>query len=171
MALQVKYSKRTHGVSLKSGQLYIFNYIPFEHDPIPTYLHMYVITGTHPNTGKSWNLMEGINMTYLPRQMRKQFAKEWVEQVSGSRNLRFTYEKMKARYPWMKIAIRRYLLSPKRYVSKIRQIPLENMEQVIVGSWSKDFSKRALISLVSRYRRGARFIAGRALKSIFGGRV
>ena len=143
----------------------------WQNDPIPTYLHMYAFSGTHPNTGRQFRFIQGINLTYVPRQMRKQFASEWVNTVSKSKNLKFTYEKLKARFPYMKIAIRRYFYSPKYYIKNLREIPLENMEKVIIGSWSKDFSKKAMIALVKKYKRGAKLIKGRMLRSIFGRRL
>ena len=127
--------------------------LAWENDPTPTYLHMYAFSGNHPNTGRQWRFIQGVNLTYIPRGQRKVFAREWskvYEKTNG--NLRFTYKILKSRFPYMDIAIRRYFYSPSYYLKNLREIPEDQMEAVIAASWHKDFSKKAMIKLVSKFR-------------------
>jgi len=126
---------------------------PWQNDPQPTIILMYAIEGIHPKTGHQWRLFQAINFTYLPRAIRRQFAQDWVdifERTNG--NIRFTYEMVKRRYPQLKKATRRYFFKPVYYISKLREIPFEEMESMITSTWSKDFSKRVKTSLIGKFR-------------------
>ena len=154
MALKVIYKKKHKGVTFTSGHIYVFRYQAFEEDPTPTYLHMYAISGNHPRTGRQHRYIQGVNLTYIPRSQRKKFAKEWVEVFKRTNgNLRFTYNMLKSHYPYMDIAIRRYFYSPSYYIKNLKEIPEAQMEAVIASSWHKDFSKKAMTSLVSKFRK------------------
>jgi len=153
MALKISYKKKLSGVTLSSGHVYIFRYQAWQSDPTPTYLHMYAISGNHPNTGRQHRYIQGVNLTYIPRGQRKQFAKEWVavfKRTNG--NVRFTYNMLKSHYPYMDIAIRRYFYSPSYYIKNLKEVPEADLEKVIASSWHKDFSKKAMVSLVSKFR-------------------
>ena len=85
--------------------------------------------------------------------MRKAFANEWktvFERTNG--NVRFTWEIVQRRYPYMKHAIRRYMIKPSYYISKLQEIPFDNMEQAIISTWSKDFSKKVKLSMLQKFR-------------------
>ena len=113
---------------------------------------MYAFSGTHPSTGRQWRFIQAINFTYVPRSMRKAFANEWVrvfERTNG--NVRFTWDIVKRKYPYLKHAVRRYFYSPTYYISKLQSIPFEDMENVIISTWSKDFSKKLKVSLYSKF--------------------
>lgn len=153
MALRVQYNKKLHGVMLRSGHVYSFKYRAWRNDPTPTIILMYAFRGTHPNTGRQWRFIQAVNFTYLPKAMRKAFANEWVkvfDQTGG--NVRFTYKILERRYPFMKFAIRRYFYSPTYYISKLKHIPFEQMEDAIVSTWSKDFSKKVKTSMLQKFR-------------------
>jgi len=153
MALKISYKKKLSGVTLSSGHVYIFKYSAWNEDPTPTYLHICSFSGTHPNTGRQWRFIQGVNLTYIPRGQRKQFAKEWVavfKRTNG--NVRFTYNMLKSHYPYMDIAIRRYFYSPSYYIKNLKEVPEADLEKVIASSWHKDFSKKAMVSLVSKFR-------------------
>jgi len=84
--------------------------------------------------------------------MRKAFANEWVrvfEQSNG--NVKFTWQKVKRKYPYLQHAIRRYFYSPSYYISDLNAVPFENMEKVIISTWSKDFSKKLKVSLYGKF--------------------
>lgn len=153
MALHVKYRKKLHGVMLKSGYLYTFKYRAWGEDPKPLLLFFYAINGINPNTGHQWRLIEGCNINYLPKSMRRAFANEWVrvfDRTGG--NVRFTYKILQRRYPYMRFAVRRYLLKPRYYISKLKEIPFEDMEAAIVSTWSKEFSRKVKVSLLQKFR-------------------
>lgn len=145
--------KKFKGVVLKSGYVYSFRYSPWTADPNPTIILMYALEGTNPNTGHQWRFLQGVNLSYLPRSMRKVFAREWVnvfQRTNG--NVIFTYEIMQRRFPYMSHAIRRYFTKPNYYISDLREIPFENMEEAIVSTWSKDFSRKIKISLLQKFQ-------------------
>jgi len=152
MALRVQYKKKLHGVTMKSGHIYSFKYQAWQNDPKPTIIFMYAFAGTHPSTGRQWRFIQAINFTYVPRSMRKAFANEWVrvfERTNG--DIKFTWNIVKQRYPYLKHAVRRYFYSPNYYISKLQAIPFEDMEKVIISTWSKDFSKKLKVSLFSKF--------------------
>ena len=96
MPIRRIYRKKFHGVILKSGYIYSFKYSSWRNDPKPTIILMYSLEGNHPNTGHQWRFLQGINLSYLPRSMRRAFANEWVrvfERTNG--NVRFTFAQPK----------------------------------------------------------------------------
>jgi hypothetical protein len=152
MALKIQYKKKLHGVTFRSGHIYSFKYQAWQNDPKPTIIFMYAFAGTHPSTGRQWRFIQAINFTYVPRSMRKAFANEWINIFERSNgNVKFTWNKVKSKYPYLKHAIRRYFYTPGYYISDLNHIPFENMEEVIVSTWSKDFSKKLKVSLFSKF--------------------
>lgn len=128
---------------------------------------MYSLEGTHPNTGHQWRFLQGINFTYIPRSIRRQFANQWKEVITRTNNPKFTWEMVKRRYPYLENAVRRYFIKPNYYITDLIEIPFDDMEKVIVSTWSKDFSKKIKISLLSKFRnimrRRKQKIAGRKI--------
>jgi hypothetical protein len=114
---------------------------------------MYALDGNHPNTGHQWRFFQAINFTYVPRTQRRQFAQDWVETFQRTNgNTRFTWELCVRRYPYLKHAVRRYFFKPNYYITKLREIPFEDMEKAIVSTWSKDFSKKIKRSLLDKFK-------------------
>ena len=153
MALRIQYRKKIHGVIMKSGYIYSFKYIPWQHDPNPIIIFMNSFSGTHPNTGRQWRFIQALNFTYVPRSSRKHFANEWktvFERTNG--NVRFTWNIVKRWYPYLQHSIRRYFYSPGYYISQLQEIPFDNMEAAIVSTWSKDFSKKVKLSMLQKFR-------------------
>jgi hypothetical protein len=153
MTVRRIFQKKFKGIILKSGHVYSFRYRAWSNDPNPLIILMYTLEGTNPSTGHQWRFIQGCNMTYLPRSMRRAFANEWVrvfERTNG--NVRFTYEIMKRKYPYMSHAIRRYFTKPNYYIQNIKEIPFEDMEKALISTWSKDFSKKIKISLAQKFR-------------------
>ena len=58
---------------------------------------------------------------------------------------------MKRQYPWLKIGIRRYLTKPAYYIQNPEEIPPEGLEDAIIDSWHKDFSKKVKIDLMKKF--------------------
>ena len=154
MGLRRVFKKRFKGVVMKTGHIYTFNYQAFENDPKPTVILMYAIEGIHARTGHQRRLFQCINFSYVPRAIRKQFARSWVREFERTNgNPKFTWETVKRKYPQLKVATRRYFFSPNYYITKLREVPIDQMENVIVSTWSKDFSKKVISSLISKYRK------------------
>lgn len=146
MGLRRTYKKRLQNVFMKSGYFYKFKYRPYQRDPRPLIILMHFIDGTHENSGHQWRLIQAINFTYVPRAMRKRFLKVWLKEMDkpgmdkpGA--LKFTWQKVLAKYPYIKMGIRRYQYKP-QYMTNLEEIPLERIEREVIKSLSKDFSKK-----------------------------
>lgn len=151
MGLVVKHRKKHNGVVFKSGFVYEFHYSAFENDPQPLIIFLNAIEGKHPNTGNQWRLIQGINLHYIPRKDRKKFIDLWMSNLLLSNgNIKLTWKMVKARYPYLQLGIRRYLLNPKYYIRNPREIPVDRIESLVKGSMWKDFSgalNRKLVKL------------------------
>lgn len=158
MPIRRNFAKRFRGTIVKSGYVYTFKYQAWEHDPNPTVIMMYALEGTNPNTGHQWRFFQAINFTYIPRASRRQFARDWTRILQQTRNPRFTWELCKRRYPYIKHAIRRYFFKPTYYISQLKEIPFDNIEDAITSTWSKDFSKKVKTAVLQKFRTA---IAGR----------
>lgn len=157
MAVKRVYKKRFKGVTVKSGHIYTFKYQAWEHDPRPVVIMMYALDGIHPNTGHQWRFFQAINFTYIPRSIRRQFAQQWARTYQRTNgNVKFTWELVQRRYPYLKHAVRRYFFKPNYYINELIEVPWEDMEKVIVSTWSKDFSKKLRMSLLGKFRRAMR---------------
>ena len=152
MAIRRVYKKKYKGVDMKSGYFYKFKYQAWENDPHPTIIFMYSLEGIHPNTGHQWRLFQGINFTYIPRSVRKRFINDWMRYLQSTSNVKFTWELVKRKYPWLKIATRRYFFRPTYYIKSLEEIPLEDVEKVVISTWSKDFSKKVKSTLINKFR-------------------
>ena len=154
MALRVDYSANFNGVHWKSGLLYSFSYKGYEHDPKPFCIFINRIYGIHPNTGHQHRYIQCINLNYLSRTYRKQFADDWVTAYGNSKgNIQFTWLLVKRKYPYLEAFIRRYVTHPNYYISNLKVIPFDQMAEEIRGSWFKDFSTKVRIKLFSGYRK------------------
>ena len=166
MAITRKFKKRFKGVTVKSGHIYTFGYQAWENDPKPVVIMMYALDGTHPNTGHQWRFFQAINFTYIPRSMRRTFASEWTRVLERNQgNVRFTWEVVQRRYPYLKGAVRRYFFKPTYYIKDLKEVPFDMMEDVIVSTWSKDFSKKLKVSLLGKFRKAMRARAERRSRS------
>jgi len=150
--LRKKYNKKFNNTSWRSGQIYQFNYKAWENDPRPIIVFMYAFEGTHPTTGRQWRFFQGINFTYVPRSVRKEFAEVWISEIGRGRDPRLTYQKAKRRWPGLIHATRRYFYSPSDYIKKSREIPYDQWEDAIVSTFARDFSKKVKSSLINKFR-------------------
>ena len=153
MAIRRLYKKKFSGVTWKSGHIYSFKYNAWENDPEPVIIFMYAFEGRHPKTGNQWRFIQGINFTYVPRGIRKKFASIWIKEWNRTKgNTRFTYDKMKRRYPGLKHATRRYMYVPRARIRNAKEIDFLDWEKAIQSTIRKDFSKKVRASLVNKFR-------------------
>jgi hypothetical protein len=153
MAVRRIYQKKFKNVNWKSGHVYAFKYQAWENDPKPLIIHMYHLNGVHPNTNHKWSLIQGINLSYIPRGQRKRFAKDWIKILGKTSSPRFRWEFIKSKYPYLQHAVRRYLTRPQTYITQPIEIPFADFEKMVVSTFAKDFSKKIKTSLVNKFRR------------------
>jgi hypothetical protein len=125
----------------------------WEHDPKPVIIFMSAITGIHQNSGHQWRLITGINFTYIPRAHRKRFLKIWMKELDKKGNIKFTWKKVVAKYPYLKPAIRRYFFKPNYYIRNLEEIPLDRVEKVVISTFSRDFSKKITTALLGKFKK------------------
>lgn len=168
MAIRVIMRKNFQNVSWRSGHIYKFKYQAWQNDPEPVIILMYALGGIHPTSGHEWRFFQGINFTYIPRAQRRQFAAAWVrewEATGGS--FQFTYDRVKREFPYLQGAIRRYFYKPAYYIQNPIEVPLEDMEDVIVSTWSRDFSKKLRTNLIQKFRKTRKNIQAGMESGIF----
>lgn len=153
MALKIHYKKRSQGITWKSGHIYKFSYSNYEHDPNPTYIHLYSFSGYHPNTGRQFRFHQGLNLSYIPRRYRKRFIEIWKEEMQKNKSVKLTWEMVKRRFPYLEEAIRRYFYSPAYYIRGAKEIPIDRWEEEVVKSMAKDFSDIARRKLAAGLKR------------------
>lgn len=154
MALKVDYTFNMNNTTWQSGHFYSFRYRAWANDPKPLIILFYRITGINPSTNHQWRLIQGINLNYIPRSHRKHFINQWTyyyKQNNG--NVRFTYQDMQRRYGYMRYGIRRYLTKPTYYISNIVEIDIDNIEEAVLSTYDKDFSKKVAQELVGKYNK------------------
>jgi hypothetical protein len=161
MPLVHTYRKKIKGVTMRSGYFYRFKYHAWHNDPRPVVIFMSAITGIH-SSGHQWRLIQCINFTYIPRAMRKRFLKLWMRELDKKGKKKFTWDKVVAKYPYLKPAIRRYLLKPVYYIKDLEEIPLDQVEKVVISTFSKDFSKKAVRAL-----RRKKAVTANKIKNLF----
>ncbi len=138
---------------MQSGRFYTFRYRAWANDPKPTIILMYALEGRHQTTGNQWRFFQAINFTYIPRSVRKRFIDDWVRILQNTSDVKFTWGLIKKRYPWLKVAIRRYFYQPNTYINALKEIPLEELDKYVVSTWHKDFSKKVKTELINKFRR------------------
>lgn len=111
------------------------------------------IEGIHQNTGHQWRLFQCINFTYIPRALRKRFLNAWMKELDKGIQPKFTWRKIVAKYPYLKPAIRRYFFKPNYYIRNLEEIPLDEVEKVVISTFSKDFSKKIKTALLSKFKK------------------
>jgi len=153
MALRRIYKKRFKGVTWKSGHFYDFKYQAYENDPKPTVIFMYFFQGTHQHTGRQWRFFQAINLSYVPRAIRRRFVRDWSAQMTKRPDVKFTWMKVKSRYPQIQNAVRRYFYDPAYYISGAKEIPMDDVETIVVSTWSKDFSRKVKNVFLSKLKR------------------
>lgn len=153
MALTFKFKKKSHGVTWKSGHMYKFSYSPYNQDPTPQILYCYTTEGIHPRTGHQHRYHSGINISYLPRKIRKKFVEDWRKEFSKNKNMKITLTNLKRKYPYLEEFFRRYNIKPNYYIRNVQEIPPEDWEKEVVKSWHKDFSATIRKKIASKLKR------------------
>jgi hypothetical protein len=154
MALTISYSFTHNGVILQNFFCYKFRYANYENDPFPHVLALYRIKGTHPSSGNYWNLWQCINLNYLPRNQRRAFIKDALDNLRRSKwDFKFTWHTLMLKYPWLRIATRRYYLDPKSYIQQLEYIPPEKMEAEIARNMVREYGMAALRKRAKTYRK------------------
>ncbi len=154
MGIKLTMKWRSHGILWKSGHFYNFRYNAFRQDPNPTIILMYKVYGIHSNTGHQHRYIQAVNLNYIPRNQRKIFVKIWQQEMDKNKgNVEFTYQSVQFRFPYMEYAIRRYMLKPIYRIQKPKEIPPENLEDMVVSTWSQDFSKKLTMDLAQKKQR------------------
>lgn len=142
MALKISFIHRHGKITMKSGHFYTFKYKGFENDPNPHILMLNKISGIHPKSGHEHRYIQALNLSYIPRKDRKKFVKDWIENFSKSKNIKFTWDLVKRKYPYLQVSIRRYFYKPNYYITKLEDLDtIEKIQKTIVGNLFKDFSK------------------------------
>lgn len=72
--------------------------------------------------------------------------------------MNFTWSRVLQEFPYLKNAIRRYFYKPNYYIQNPIEVPLEDIENVVVSTWSRDFSNKLKANLMSKFRRAKRNI-------------
>ena len=147
--LSVKYGRG----GFKSGHIYNFRYTNYENDPEPTVICLCAVKGVHERTGHRHNYIQAINFTYIPRSQRKQFVKIWVHLMKSTKgHMLLSWTMIEKRWPFMKIAIRRYTLDG-GLIQTHREIPVDDIESAVMGTWHKDFSLKAIREYMLRQKK------------------
>lgn len=154
MALKMSFKHKHGKVTMLSGNFYKFKYQGFQHDPEPHIIFINKIEGIHPTTGHEHRYIQAINLSYIPRQDRKKFVDDWILNYSKSKNIKFTWQLIKKKYPYIQFGIRRYFWKPPYYMSKMEHLDtIDKINKAIVGNWAKDFSKKLKMKLAQFFKR------------------
>jgi len=154
MALRITKNWRSHGITWNSGHFYTFRYNAFRQDPTPVIILMYKIEGINESTGHQFRLIQGINLNYIPRDQRKAFVELWKsEMLRNKGNVEFTWDMVQSRFPYLELAVRRYVTKPVYRIQNPQHIPFENVEDVVISTWGKDFSKKLEMDLILKRNR------------------
>ena len=145
---------RSHGVSWRSGHFYTFRYNAFRQDPNPTIILMYKIEGINKDTGHQWRLIQGININYIPRAQRKAFVTLWQGEMEKNKgNVEFTWNLVQMRFPYLELAVRRYVTKPVYRIQKATYIPVDQLEDAVISTWGKDFNKKVEMDINAKRQR------------------
>lgn len=152
----------------RSGHIYSFSYKMFNEDPNPTILCLYAIKGINPATGHQWNLLQAINLNYIARHNRRVFLHTWIPLLERNHgNIKLTWEMIQRRYPYLTVACRRYILDAK-YFRDLKEIPLEDIEAVVISTWAKDYSRQVQMALLKKYKKANKYLKSVIASSFMG---
>ena len=130
-----------------SGHFYNFYYKKWANDPIPTVVMLNWVHGTHPNTGHQHNYIQCINLSYIPRNYRKRFVEMWLPTLQRNNgNVHMTWRMVLSKWPFMKFAIRRYIVK-QHYILYAREITADKVMDEVVSTWTRDYSLAAMKQL------------------------
>lgn len=155
MTLKIAWTHKHDKIKMNSGEFYSFNYSGFENDPHPHIIMINKWSGHNPNTGHEYRFIQAINLNYVQRSKRKQFVNDWLKEWENSKgNIKFTWENVQKKYPYLKFYIRRYFYKPKYYISKLEYLDTEKkIKNKLIRNWYKDFSKSISSKIAKFFKR------------------
>jgi hypothetical protein len=94
-----------------------------------------------------------VNLSYIPRTLRKKFTQEWqYEYARSNGDIEFTWDLVQNKYPYLSGAVRRYFFKPNYYIQGAQHIHMDEMESAVVSTWARDFSSKVKRTLVKTFR-------------------
>jgi hypothetical protein len=87
-----------------------------------------------------------------------------MKELQKPGDVKFTWQKVQARWPYLERAVRRYFFKPSYYMKNLKEIPFDQIEKVVISTWSKDFSKKITIALIGKFKKAMKFRLGRKKK-------
>ena len=155
MAIKVVYDVIINGIPMISGDLLKFKYHGYHNDPFPLVIFVNKVEGMHPKTMHYHRYIQAINLNYLPKSVRNQFAKDWLEDIDKTKHPKLTWQKLKSKYGYVvnEKIFRRYFFKPAYYLKGIIRVPRDKLESEISTNWHKDFSIKARIKLYRGIRK------------------
>lgn len=134
MAIRIFRTTQIESVQLVSGRFYLFNYAHFRIDPTPLILYMNSHYGVHPNTGHLHHYIQGINIHYLPKNIRWYFIQRWfkvnVNESFARKNFTKFYSEFKKKFPNINFQVRRYFYRPANYINR-----MVHMDQALLKAY------------------------------------
>ncbi len=176
MAIKYHLKKKAAGTTWKSGHIYQIRYSNWHNDPRPVIIVMGLTSGYHPNTGHEHHYISAININYIPRYHRTQFARLWKNEMEKNNGkVELVWDRVQQDFPYMRHAVRRYWYKPSYMITNVKYIPPENIEEAVISTWSKDYSKKLKVDLARKFRRVQKRrrktggFMSRFMRDIFGG--
>jgi len=118
--LKTIYRFKFKGVMFEPGKLYSFRYRKFEQDPEPFIMFYNYISGTHPNTGMMWNVLQGVNLHYVTLTYRRKLIKA-LKVMPNMKAGGLSFNKLLTTIPGIQFAFRRYTAAS-TYINIIKPI-------------------------------------------------
>ena len=87
-----------------------------------------------------------------------------MKELEKPGNIKFHWQKVQAKYPYLQPAIRRYFFKPNYYIRNLKEVPFEDIEKVVISTFSKDFSKKITTALRAKFRKALSFRFGNKKK-------
>ena len=80
-----------------------------------------------------------------------------MKEIEKPGQVKFTWKRVQSRWPFLEKAVRRYFFKPSYYIRNLEEIPFDEVEKVVISTWSKDFSKKITTSLLSKFKKALTF--------------
>lgn len=154
MAIKYHLKKKAANVTWKSGHIYQFRYSHWHNDPRPLIIVMGLTSGFHSNTNHEHHYISGLNISYVPRTHRTRFARQWKNEMQKNNGrVELAWDRVQTDFPYLKHAVRRYWYKPGYMITDAKEIPIDQIEEAVVSTWSKDFSKKLKLDLARKFKR------------------
>jgi len=155
MAIRRIYEITYRGTKLRGGHFYTFDYDRYENDPSPMILLMYEVKGIHPRTKHYHSYLQGWNLSYIPKKLRRAAVEQFMRMAARKRpevafsGWKYDAHRKHIRIGWkwfpayMELAIRRYLTAPPGHIKGLKEIPFEYIETALMDIEHKDYFRKA----------------------------